>query len=327
MEQRFLSRFTPSLMTPDALEAIFVQREPLLQQILERIQKSALTAEKKNTLLVGPRGIGKTHLVSLINYRLLSMKSLHDRILIAWLREEEWGIACFRDLLLRILRSLIEGDERLYSIYKLQPVEAETAAANLIKELAEGRTLVILVENLDDLIRKLGNTGQTQFYQFMQQNRFCCMVASSPGPLARVFPPGSPFRPNFFQVHQLMELDVEEAVQLISRIAEYQGNDQLISLIRTPVGRARVRALRYLAGGNPRACIIFAPLIARETIGELIPPLMETIDDLTPYYNSKIAALPFEQRQILEYICEVRHPVRVEDISRVCFLPRATATA
>jgi len=35
------------------------------------------------------------------------MKPLEDRILTAWLREEEWGVACFRDLLLRILRALL----------------------------------------------------------------------------------------------------------------------------------------------------------------------------------------------------------------------------
>jgi pentatricopeptide repeat protein len=85
--------------------------------------------------------------------------------------------------------------------------------------------------------------------------------------------------------------------------------------------------LRYLAGGNHRAYVIFAPLIAVESIGKLIRPLMQTIDDLTPYYNSRIAALPWEQRQTLEYICEVRHPVQAGEVSRACFLPRATATA
>ncbi len=315
-------------MTPDALEAIFVQREKLLQEILERIQRSVLTSDKKNTLLVGPRGIGKTHLVSLIYHRLQSVEPIQDRILIAWMREEEWGIASFRDVLLRILRALlVEDDSRLAPIYSLSSQEAETAAVKLIGELAGGRTLVILVENLDDLVRKLGSQGEMQFYNFLKQSRYCCLVATSPGPVARVFTPGSPFRRDFFQIHPLQELDLEKAIQLISKIAAYQGNTELQSLIRTPRGRARVRALRYLAGGNHRAYVIFSPLLTRESIASLIGPLMQTIDDLTPYYNSRIAALPWEQRQILEYICEVRHPVRTGDISRTCFLPRAAASA
>jgi pentatricopeptide repeat protein len=328
MEDRFLSRFTPSLMSAEALEAVFVQRENLLQEILERIRVSVLGSEKTHTLLVGPRGIGKTHLVSLINHRLQSMPGIQDRILVAWMREEEWGIACFRDLLLRVLRALVsEEDERLTAIYALAPAEAEDAAIKLIGTLATGKTLVILVENLDDLVRKIGGPGEMKLYNFLRQGRFCCMVATSPGPIARVFAPGSPFRRDFFRIQPLKELDFETAIQLISKIAEYQGNTELLALLKTPVGRARVRALRHLAGGNHRAYVIFAPLLTRESISQLIRPLMQTIDDLTPYYNSRIAALPWEQRQILEYICEARHPVQTGDVSRACFLPRAMASA
>lgn len=331
MEDHFLSRFTPSLMTPAALEAIFVQREKLLLEILERIRTSALSRQKKNTLLVGPRGIGKTHLISLINYRLQSMAAIQDRIAIAWLREEEWGIACYRDLLLRILRALVpehaEDDERLAPVYTQDPSEAETAAVNLIKEIVGDRTLVLLVENLDDLVRKLGGPGETQFHNFLKHECASCTVATSPGPAARVVPAGSPFRKDFFEIRQLKGLELEDAIQLISRIAEYQKDQELLNLINTPRGRARVRALRYLAGGNHRAYVIFAPLLTYESIGKLIKPLMQTIDDLTPYYNSRISILPWEQRQILEYICEVRHPVSVGDVSRTCFLPRAAASA
>jgi tetratricopeptide (TPR) repeat protein len=327
MDDRFLSRFTPSLMSPDALEGIFVQREKLLQDILERLRKGALGGEIRNTLLVGPRGIGKTHLISLAYHRLRSMKEVEDRILIAWMREEEWGIAHSRDLLLRILRALEPEEEaQLAPIYALPPEQAENAAIKRIGKLVADKTLIILVENLDDLVRKLGGQGEMKFYNFLKQTR-CSVVATSPGPAARVFPPGSPFRRNFFEIHSLKGLDFETAIQLLSKIAEYQGNAELISLINSPHGRARVRALRYLAGGNHRAYVIFAPLIARESIGQLIRPLMQTIDDLTPYYNSRIAALPWEQRQILEYVCEAHHPVRTGDVARVCFLPRAAAAS
>jgi tetratricopeptide (TPR) repeat protein len=334
METPFLSRFTPSLMTPDALEAIFVQRRDLLRNILTRIEKSALTSEKRHTLLVGPRGIGKTHLISMIYYQLQSVEALKDHILIAWLREEEWGVTCFRDLLLRILRALpSQGDDdqaaerRLAPVYALQPKEAEVAASNLIKDLVGGRTLVILTENLDDLIQKLGSVGEMQLYRFLQDNRFCCMVATSPGPVARVLPPGSPFRHDFFQVHQLHELNFDDAIQLISKIAQYQGDKALASLIASPTGRARVRALRYLAGGNHRAYVIFAPLLARESLDKLIKPLMQTIDDLTPYYNSRIAGLPLELRKIIEYVCEGRNPVRIADVAHSCFVNHAAASA
>ena len=67
MKATFLSRFTPSLMAQEALEALFVQREDLARRITEQIRDSALTPSKHHTLLIGPRGIGKTHFISLIH--------------------------------------------------------------------------------------------------------------------------------------------------------------------------------------------------------------------------------------------------------------------
>ena len=120
-------------------------------------------------------------------------------------------------------------------------------------------------------------------------------------------------------MQQLQELSFNDAIQLIAKIAQYQGNKELNACIATPRGRARVRALRYLAGGNHRAYVIFAPLLTQESLDELIKPLMQTIDDLTPYYNSRIAALSLEQRRIIEHVCEDRHPVQVADVARSCF--------
>lgn len=334
MESHFLSHFSPSLMSPEALEAIFVQREELLRNILERVGISALTPAKHHTLLVGPRGIGKTHLISMVYYRLQAMDELSGHILVAWLREEEWGISSCRDLMLSILRALLgeasedrESARRLASLYALEPEKVEAAAVDWIRELVGQRTLVILAENVDDLFQKLGSAGQMQLYRFLRETISCCVVATSPGPVSRIFPPGSPFQRGFFHVEPLSELSLEDAIRLVSKIAHYQGDKELISFISTPQGRARVRALRYLAGGNHRAYVIFAPLLAWESMDGLVKPLMETVDDLTPYYTSRIAALQPEQRKIIEYICENRHPVSVEDVARKCFLTRERAAA
>ncbi len=334
METRFLSHFSPSLMPPEALEAIFVQREELLCNILERIGISALTPAKHHTLLVGPRGIGKTHLISMVYYRLQAMEELSGHILVAWLREEEWGVSSSRDLILSILRALLaeapddkESARRLTSLYALEPDKVEAAAVDWIRELAGQRTLVILAENIDELFQKLGSAGQIQFHRFLREALPCCVIATSPGPASRIFPPGSPFQKGFFHIEPLSELSLEDAIRLVSKIADYQGDKELLSFIATPQGRARVRALRYLAGGNHRAYVIFAPLLAWESMDELIKPLMETVDDLTPYYTSRIAALQPEQRKIIEYICENRHPVSVEDVARTCFLTTARAAA
>jgi hypothetical protein len=61
MPTPLLSNFTPSLMSPETLERIFVQREDIAQDLVDRIILSTTTPAKHHALLIGARGIGKTH--------------------------------------------------------------------------------------------------------------------------------------------------------------------------------------------------------------------------------------------------------------------------
>src|SRR5208337_540008 len=100
------STFSPAGMPAELLEKTFVQREGLAERLTQLFVESALTDSKHHVLLVGPRGIGKSHLASLVYHRLLDKAELKDRIVIAFLREDEWGVTSFLDLLVRILREL-----------------------------------------------------------------------------------------------------------------------------------------------------------------------------------------------------------------------------
>jgi chromosomal replication initiation ATPase DnaA len=108
MKTSFLSRFTPSLMSAETLEKIFVKRHDLADDLVDAIRESAISENKHFRLLVGMRGIGKTHLVSLVYHRISQMEDLRDKLVIAWLREEEWGVDSFLSLLQRIFRALKE---------------------------------------------------------------------------------------------------------------------------------------------------------------------------------------------------------------------------
>src|SRR5712692_656258 len=102
------STFNPSAMPSELIEGTFVQREELAERLIDIFEESARRESKHNVLLVGPRGIGKSHLVSLVYHRLKTRKDVHDKLCIAYLREDEWGINSFLDLLLRTLRAVCE---------------------------------------------------------------------------------------------------------------------------------------------------------------------------------------------------------------------------
>ena len=321
-------------MPPEALEGIFVQRQDLAQQILERIRTSALDRCQQHTLVIGPRGIGKTHLISLTYYRLQKMTDLRERLRLAWLREEEWEVTSFLDFLLRILHALDSDGEtdaltsqRINALYNLPPVRAEMAATAALMDLLGSRTLLILMENMDELLQRIGPDGCLRLQRFLKDHKSCIILASSQVPLEEIpAPAANPF-PGACLVHQLQELTHEDAMCLLAKIADYRGDHELSSFLATPRGQARMRALKYLAGGNHRAYVIFSQFLTRESLDELIEPLMRTIDDLTPYYQARMAWLSPQQRKIIAFICEYRHAVPVREIARRCFVkPENIAT-
>jgi predicted transcriptional regulator len=330
MKSPTIFSFTPSLMNPADLESIFVQREAIAADLVERIRESVLTPTKHHSLIVGARGMGKTHLVSLVYHRVQAMEDLQERILIAWLREEEWGITSFLKLLLRILRSIDPLDpaiqQRIEALYELSSAEAEQAAMSLLIEIIGDRTLLLITENLDDLFKGLGEQGQQQLRAFLQNSGCCTILATAPRLFNGVQSRTKPFY-GFFRPVRLQELTAAEAVQLLIQIASLREQTELVSFLKTPMGKARVQAVEHLAGGNPRIYVIFAEFLSRESLEELVQPFMALLDALTPYYQSRMQYLSAQQREIVEFLCDRKYPATVKDIAQRCFITSQTTSS
>ena len=381
-------------MPAEVLEQIFVQRQGLASELVERIRESVLTAVKSHTLLIGPRGIGKTHLVSLVYHRICEMADLREHLLIAWLSEEEWSVTSFLDFLLCIFQALQKDVEALYD---LPAEEAEAEGVRLLKEFIDSpcckedlpqpsslklrlvsrekrvkvplinhedppqpplirgenvvlvplikgdlggspdlptsnnsnnnsRTLLLIVENLDDLFAGLGKDGQKQFYDFLETTN-CVILATSQCELKEIQQKKSPFY-GFFHPEKLEDLSAEDATQLLANIATYKGNVELASFIQTPTGRDRINAVHFLAGGNPRIYVIFSEFLAsQESLDELVGAFMAMLDDLTPYYQERMKNLSPQQRKIVDILVRSGHAVTVKEIAQRGFMTHQTASS
>ena len=328
----YLSHFTPSLMAPETLEAILVQREPLLARCLDNVQESLRTGSSHHTLFVGPRGIGKTHLISLLHHRLTQTAETHDQALIAWMREEEWGVTSFFELVLRILRTLDASypalgiEARTSPLYELSLTEAEKLAESILLDVLGQKRLLVLLENLDDLFDQLGDQGQKAWRAFIQNHNNMVLVCTTPSLFAGVSLHKSAFY-GFFDIEPLKELEFEEVVSLLGKIAVERGDSQLAAFIDKPEGRARIRAVHHLAEGNPRIYIIFAQFLSKEALQELVPAFMHTLDELTPYYQARMKELSGQQRKIVEYLVNYRGAAPVKLIAKSCFITQQTCSS
>lgn len=316
-----LYSFTPSMHDHAFLETIFVARQELAERLLERIRLSATTAAKYYMLVIGPRGIGKTHLVALLYHRIRTDAALDAALRIAWLQEDPWSIASYPHLLLSVLQQLASeyrDHPLIEEIVRLQQLPAaafEHAAEEMLRRSLGDKTLLILAENFDEICKAIGNDGQHKLRAFLQTYANTTILATSTSLLDPIVADQErPFYGGFTRAF-LKPLSFEEAVQMLMQIARHSGAEQLAAMLNTSVGRARVRAIHHLAGGNPRIYVIFHQFLTRETLDELVEPFMKLVNELTPYYQGRMQSLAPMQRNLVDIIRRSAGPLPVKEIA------------
>ena len=336
MKQGFLqsSRYSPGNMSRESLEALFVGRDEIMENVLSRLMKSIQGPEKHYLLLVGPRGSGKTHFIALARHRLmerLSVADAHSEVLVAELNEEEWGVASFLDLVARILKALADQAPSLaaeigtiYDKFSKDPDEAEAYAIAMLRQHTRGKTLILFCENLVDLFGGLGDEGQMKWRSAIQEDGNWTIVASTPSLFAALTLQDNPFY-GFFTIRQLEKLEFEAALELLAKKAACESRPELASFLHTPLGRARARAIHHLAAGNHRAYVVLFDFLDKESLDELTKPFMQMVDDLTPYYQDRMRQLSPTQRKIVEFLSQQGIPTTIKDISVPSLMSQPTA--
>jgi len=152
-------------------------------------------------------------------------------------------VTSFLDFLVRILQVLSEDaavdsalPKRIQALYNLSPERAEIGATAALMDLLTDRTLLILMENLDELLPRMAPDGRLRFLRFLKDHPACMLLASSQVPLEEVLGPSYRL-PGSCSVHTLEELTHEEAMRLLAKIAEYRDDRELSAFSPRPAGR------------------------------------------------------------------------------------------
>ena len=327
------SRYSPGNMDRQSLEALFVGRNDVMEDVLSRTMESICSANKHYMLLVGPRGSGKTHLLALASHLLMDRikaAKANDKVAVALLNEEEWGVASFLDLVVRILNALagqapeLNADiDNIYARFSNDPDGAEAFAVERLQQHTHGKTLLLLCENLVDLFDGLGQEGQKRWRSIIQEDRNWAVVASTPSLFSAVALQDNPFY-GFFTIRALNKIDFDTGIDLLAKKAVHEGKMELANFLHQPLGRARVRAIHHLAAGNYRAYVVLFDFLDKESLLDLVHPFMEMIDDLTPYYQDRMHQIPPAQRKIVEFLCRQSTPASVKEIAISCLMSHQT---
>jgi len=326
----YLLSFIPGSTNPELLERTLTGRKDLVDNLEELVLDSIKSGNKHQRLIIGPRGSGKTHVLRVLHDRLNKRADLKDKLEIAYLIEEEYGVATFLDWIIRILRSFIRWSPEKASylegeIEKLKdtpPADREKIASHVLLNYFQGKTLLIIVENLDSIFNEkqgFGKEGQAKFRDLIQQNSSITIMASSQALFQDIESEDKPFH-NFFKISHMRKLTLEEAMGFLKSIAEVDGNTDLSNFLENGDGKSRISAIYDLIGGNHRLLVTFYKFLKTDYIGKLSESFMKTVNDLIPFYQNMMDLLASQQQKIVQYLCQVREASTGKDIARNCFI-------
>lgn len=317
--------FGAKSVNPKILEQLLTGRADIADFFEKKIR--AIVEEKTNQfwLIVGQRGMGKTHLLKVLHSRVWHYVE-ENKLVIAYFAEEEYGVANFFDFLLRILNSFIKwydkDSEFLKSeLEKLQNLPSNKQSQyleNIIKDYIKEKPMLILTENFGDILEQMGENEQGRLRAWLYENNRVSIIATSQSVSDNFEKEDRPFF-GFFTTYILKNLTFEESLSFLISLAELDKDEKLIEHLNGK-GKAQVRAIYDLVKGNHRLLVTFYQFLKTDTVAKVSENFIKTINDLKPYYETYIRYLPPQQQKILRYIALARKPQKGVEISKNCFI-------
>ena len=305
-----ISRFTPSLQPRALLEQVFVVRQPLLDRIVARAVDASASSGRNHTLLVGARGSGKTHLLTLVYYRIHDLIDHDARLQVAWLPEDPWGVISYRHL----LREIASRVEPTAPDGIPERATVEDLEARLSDHARRHGPIVVLIENLDQVLSQLGEQGQQQLRHLLQATGALLLVATTTSLDRNLSDQARPFY-GFFTTTKLDPFTVDQAQEMLIALALARGDATLARDLSSPTARARIQTIAHLAGGQPRMWATLGAALEIHQLHRLVELLLTRFDDLTPFYQERLARLSNQQRLVVIELADADHPLHVAELA------------
>ena len=307
--------YRSGVTSPERLRHTSVAREHLLDNAIESFRGSVGRKSKSHLLFIGPRGIGKTHLLSRIEDAVRSDEALSTRVVVVRFPEESNRTLSFADFLIGmcgILKDVLEDEPLWAELYATVQTEeddarvADTLVPAIRKEnRGRGRTLLVMLENLGEILtRQIRNRNDVaSLRKFLMADNGCLLMATAPLHFDGITDIGQPFY-DFFDIQILENLSFEETIEVIQRNLEWEERTDVLEALDEI--RPRLQALYRMTGGNPRLTMMLYELIAHESVTDVQNQFHLLLDRISPFYQGRLNDLPPGQRALLECLASMR---------------------
>ena len=314
--------FSPQSCPLDLLDATLTNdRRVLAERLLQQIRSDISRKTASHTLIIGPRGSGKTHLLAFVRKTLEESAAVASELLIIPLAEEEHGMTTLLDFLIAALRACRHDVRVLNPDFGAGGREIALGnAINAFEGVARGKSILILVENLGSIFAALESGEVDRLRAFFQSHPRSALLASAVELFVDSARPDHPFH-GFFSIEPLRPLKRKEARAYLAQLAGAKGDKDLEAQIRARGAGSRVDAIYDLTGGNHRLLAMLSTFLTVAGFAELVGPFVQMVDrELTPYYQHRLDRLSPQQKKIL--MCIADHHGRalsVKEIAQYAF--------
>ena len=307
--------YRSGVTSAERLRHTSVARDHLLDNAIESLRGSVGRKSKNHLLFIGPRGIGKTHLLSCIEDAVQSDETLGASVVVVRFPEESNRTLSFADFLIGmcgILKEVLEDEPLWTELFAAVQTEEDDAkvADTLVPAIREenrrhGRTLLVMLENLGEILTRQirGRNDVGALRKFLMADNGCLLVASAPLHFDGITNMGQPFY-DFFDIQILENLSFEDTVEVIRLNLEWEERKDILETLEDM--RPRLQALYRMTGGNPRLTMMLYELIAHESITSIQNQFHLLLDRISPFYQGRLNDLPPGQRALLECLASMR---------------------
>lgn len=290
-----LFAFTPSRSNSSELDERTVGRYGVLRTLDDALRAASTSTARPHVLLVGPRGSGKSHALEVALHRARDLEG----IVVARLAEDAVGITTAADVLYETLRSLDVSSSVDTEGLRARAENDLGRLEGLVRDATAGRCLVLVIENPNLVLEKIGTEGQQSPRGWIETSKEILLISSAPLLSHAIQSRDQPFF-GFSNVVHLEPLSLAEGTELLTLIARRNSDTDLLAALSSASGRNRLEAVHHLAGGSPRLWTIFAECISVDILDSLVPVVEELLEKLVPYFQQRLWELPSTEQKLVD---------------------------
>jgi hypothetical protein len=325
-----LYKYTPALQSPETLKTTIVGREKELRTIERILGNASRGGSLSHLLIIGPKGIGKTHMLRTIYHALkgdidvVGIERFRGSFIPVIFSEEEYvtGVIKFLRLAIEYLKKdrkdmeIPHGLTAKTQIDERQKEEILEFTRDFRKKT--GSILLLLVDNFNDIIETFTEEDQSVLREILMVSESVLLIGTAPTLFQAILNHERPFY-NFFETLWLHDITFDETKGLLARFAELEGRTDLLETIEKK--KDKLRAIYELSGGNPRLIISLYHIMAEVDITSVEETFQRMLDEMSPYFSAKMKDLSPQQREIMDVIAQAEQLLTPTETAHRCGIP------